>query len=310
MSFDPAAQSLFQSHPRSFEENQYVYPVLSRRAGGISIGVNLNIAKNCNFDCIYCQVERSNVGGSRTAPTARHRVDVSRLADELWKMVEETVTGRLFIHPRFCDTPPNLRRLNDIALSGDGEPTLCGDFGKVVERCAVVQRAFRSHDLVRRTFGLHDFKLVLITTATMLHRKYVQRGLELLDAHHGEIWAKLDAGTEAYYRQVNRSGVSFDQVLTNLREAARIRPIVIQSLFMRIDGTPRAASPTIDEQEAFCCRLSDLIAAGGQIKLVQVHTVARAPAERWVTPLTNAEIDSLADLIRCRTSLDVAAYHA
>ena len=52
------ADPLFASHPRSFAENLYVYPVLSRRAGGISIGINLNRNQFCNFRCIYCQVER------------------------------------------------------------------------------------------------------------------------------------------------------------------------------------------------------------------------------------------------------------
>ena len=64
----PAAASLFQDHPRSFEANRYVYPVLSRRAGGISIGVNLNVDKVCNFHCVYCQVSR---GGARRKAVRR-----------------------------------------------------------------------------------------------------------------------------------------------------------------------------------------------------------------------------------------------
>ena len=47
------------SHPRYFGQNSFVYPVLSRRADGISVGINLNPDKACNFDCIYCQVDRS-----------------------------------------------------------------------------------------------------------------------------------------------------------------------------------------------------------------------------------------------------------
>jgi wyosine [tRNA(Phe)-imidazoG37] synthetase (radical SAM superfamily) len=283
------AQRLFQAHPRSFEENRYVYPVLSRRAGGISIGVNLNVDKICNFDCIYCQVERTQRGSG-------HRVDVERLAIELRAMVELVHSGQLFSHDRFCNVPVSLRRLNDIALSGDGEPTTCPDFEQVVAACAEMRRHYR----------LDGLKLVLITNATMFHREGVRRGLALLDAHNGEIWAKLDAGTEASYRQVDRSAIPFDRILTNLAEAARVRPIVIQSLFTRIHDVP----PSQAEQEAFCQRLNDIRAAGGQIKLVQVHTVARHPAESWVTPLSDAEVDALAELVRQRTGLTAAAYYA
>ena len=89
---------------------------------------------------------------------------------------------------------------------------------------------------VRARRRLDDVRLVLITNASLLHRWNVLPGLEILDRNNGEIWAKLDAGTEAYYRQVARSAVPFKQILENIRDTARARPIVIQSLFMRING--------------------------------------------------------------------------
>ena len=113
---------------------------------------------------------------------------------------------------------------------------------------------------------------MLISNASMFHRDAVRKALEVLDANNGEIWAKLDAGTEAYYREVARSAVPFQRILDNLAMAARVRPIVIQSLFMRI----REQSPSAAEQAAYCDRLAEITAAGGQIKLVQIHTVARA----------------------------------
>ena len=87
-------------------------------------------------------------------------------------------------------------------------------------------------------------------------------GLAILDANGGEIWAKLDAGTEDYYRLVNRSEVDWGHVLENLREAAQARPIVIQSLFLRDHGEPPAA----DEIAAYVDRLEEILAAGGQIE--------------------------------------------
>jgi wyosine [tRNA(Phe)-imidazoG37] synthetase (radical SAM superfamily) len=280
---------LFQSHPRNFEANRYVYPVLSRRAGGISIGVNLNPEKFCNFDCVYCQVQRL---AAESRPIAA--IDLARLAAELDETIELVVSGRIFA-ARFQDTPANLRRLNDIALSGDGEPTAVPDFAEAVQLCADARRRHR----------LDAVKLVLITNASLLHRERVQRGLDVLDVNNGEIWAKLDAGTEPYYLEVARSSVPFRQILDNLRETARVRPIVIQSLFMRLHGEPPAAA----ELDAYCGRLGEIAMSGGQIKLVQVHTIARAPAESWAAPLANAEVDTIADLVHQRTGLAVAGFY-
>ena len=283
------SQNLFQSHPRRFDANRYVYPVLSRRAGGISIGVNLNPDKVCNFDCIYCQVDRSE-------PGEKEFLELDRLAHELDAAVELVTSGRIFEHPKFRQAPGSLRRLNDIALSGDGEPTAYRNFDEVVGVCADV----------RRRHKLDAVKLVLITNASMFHRERVRRGLAALDAANGEIWAKLDTGTGAYYRLVARTAIPFERILENLRDAARVRPIVIQSLFMRIRGEP----PSPAEQEAYCGRLAEIVAAGGRIKLVQVHTIARPPAESWVAVLDDAEVDALADLVRRRTGLPVAAFYA
>jgi wyosine [tRNA(Phe)-imidazoG37] synthetase (radical SAM superfamily) len=148
-------------------------------------------------------------------------------------------------------------------------------------------------------------KLVLLTNASLLHRPQVRQALTTLDANNGEIWAKLDAGTEDYYQLVNRSAVAWRQILDNLREAAVARPIVIQSLLMRIWDQP----PPPAELEAYCDRLREILIAGGRIKLVQVHTVARKPAEPWVAALSNAEVDAIAELVRRRTGLPVAAFY-
>jgi wyosine [tRNA(Phe)-imidazoG37] synthetase (radical SAM superfamily) len=281
---------LHQSHPRSFESNQFVYPVLSRRAGGLSIGLNLNPNKSCTFACAYCQVDRTQPGGP-----AMTKADLPQLAGELDAMIELVTSGRIFEGPSFSQAPAAVRRLNDLALSGDGEPTSSTVFNEAVDLCAAARR--RHH--------LDDVKIVLITNATLLHRENVRQALEVLDRNNGEIWGKLDAGTEAYYREIDRSRVPFRLVLDNLHETARVRPIVIQSLFMRVGGL----SPTEAEQDAYCDRLGEIASAGGRIKLVQVHTIARPPAESWVTPLVNAEVDVLAERVRQRTGLSVAAFH-
>jgi wyosine [tRNA(Phe)-imidazoG37] synthetase (radical SAM superfamily) len=278
----------FAAHSRDFKSNFYVYPVLSRRAGGISIGVNLSRNKFCNFQCIYCQVDPAEPGEDEI-------IDLPHLRQELDRTVDLVTSGRIFEDKQFSGTPESLRRLNDIAFSGDGEPTACRNFAQAVAVCAEVRRGHR----------LDDVKLVLITNASLLHRWNVLPGLEILDQNNGEIWAKLDAGTEAYYHQVARSAVSWRQILDNLRDTARARPIVIQSLFMRIRDQP----PPADEIEAYCRRLQEIVAGGGKIKLVQIHTIARRPAESWVAPLGNAEVDSIAETVSRETTLPVAAFY-
>jgi len=290
---EPAAKPassllLFGSHPRLFAANRFVYPVLSRRSGGISIGVNLNPDKVCNFDCIYCQVDRVRQSETRFVGT-------EQLLAELEQMLGMVTSGELFRHEDFAATPLALRRLNDIAFSGDGEPTTYRNFDEIIAACAEL----------KRKRGLNDVKLVLITNASMFHRPAVERGLAILDANQGEIWAKLEAGTEAYYQLVERTTIPFQRILDNITTAAKVRPLVIQALFMRIRGE----APSDEELAAFCDRLNEIVAAGGTLKLVQIYTVARQPAESFVAPLADAEVDAIADLVRNRTALAARAFY-
>ena len=275
-------------HERSFDANRFVYPVLSRRSAGISIGVNLNPDKICNFDCIYCQVDR-------TVQSETTFVETDGLHAELQEMLTLVASGKVYETPKFRDTPPNLRRLNDIAFSGDGEPTTYRNFDEIIASVAELKKRHR----------IADVKLVLITNASMFHRPHVKRGLEILDANHGEIWAKLEAGTEDYFKLVDRTPIPFRQILDNITSAARVRPIVIQALFMRVHGE----APPHAELLAFCDRLNEVLHAGGRIKLVQIYTVARRTTESYVAPLTKDEVDGIARLVRERTGLAVAEFY-
>lgn len=279
---------LHTEHERSFDDTRYVYPVLSRRSGGMSIGVNLNPDKVCNFDCIYCQVDR-------TTQSETKFVGMDQLLGELRDLLPRVAAGEIYQTEKFRDTPAAFRRLNDIAFSGDGEPTTYKNFDDIIAACAEV----------KRDAGLDEVKMVLITNASMFHRPHVQRGLEILDENQGEIWAKLDAGTEAYYQLIERTPIPFQQILNNITSAARIRPLVIQSLFMRVEGVP----PTEDELEAFCDRLAEILAAGGELSLVQIYTIARRPAESFVTPLSDAEVDTILERVRRRVGVPAVAFY-
>jgi wyosine [tRNA(Phe)-imidazoG37] synthetase (radical SAM superfamily) len=279
---------LYSDHGRTYRENKFVYPVLSRRSAGISIGVNLNPDKVCNFDCIYCQVDRRSEAETQF-------VETDRLLAELDAMFRFVVSGEIFQDAKFADVPAPLRRLNDVAFSGDGEPTTYRNFDEIIAAAAAL----------KTRHGLDSVKMVLITNASMFHRPAVERGLAILDAHNGEIWAKLETGTEEYYQLVERTKVPFRRVLDNIASAAQRRPLVIQSLFMRIKGDP----PPSAEIAAFSDRLNEITAAGGAIKLVQVYTVARQPAESFVAALTHAEVDAIVETVRQRTGLPAEPFY-
>jgi wyosine [tRNA(Phe)-imidazoG37] synthetase (radical SAM superfamily) len=279
---------LHTQHQRLFETNKFVYPVLSRRSGGISVGVNLNPDKVCNFDCVYCQVDR-------TSQSPQRFVEVDRLLDELRGVLELASSGQLYQTEKFSAVPPAMRRLNDIAFSGDGEPTTFVNFDELMDRSAHV----------KRSLGLDEVKMVLITNASMFHRPRVQEGLSVLDASNGEIWAKLDAGTQDYYKQIMRTVIPLSRVMENITAAAQVRPLVIQSLYCTLDGE----GPSDAELLAYCDRLNDVTAAGGQLKLIQIYTVARKPAESIVGPLEDAEVDRIVALVRKRTSLRVEGFY-
>jgi wyosine [tRNA(Phe)-imidazoG37] synthetase (radical SAM superfamily) len=273
----PANRAAFTSHSRYWATNRYVYPVISRRSGGLSIGINLNPDKACNFDCIYCSVNRK-------LPGDQSPIDLKCLTDELSAMLRVAKSGELFKHPSFAQVSPELRRLNDIAFSGDGEPTSC------TELLATFRLAKAELDDQK----LSGVKIILITNATLLHRPPVQQALNFLDACHSEIWAKLDAGTDAYYKMVDRTSIPLNRVLSNITQCALQRPIVIQSLFMKVHN----ASPPPKEIDAYGQRLAAIVSAGGKLKRVQIYTVAREPAEAYASPLRVEELDEIAAKVR------------
>ncbi len=264
-------------HRRLWSDFDYCYPVISRRSKGVSLGVNLNPDKVCNFDCVYCEVDR-------TTPGKRRDIDLDQLEREMAALLDLTLDGTLFQAAPFDSALPEHRRLNDIAFSGDGEPTTAKEFAEAVERIA--------HLKWQR--GLADVKLVLITDSSRLQAREVVQGLDTLMANNGEIWAKLDAGTEAYYQEINRTALPFSRILENIEITARLRPITIQSLFLSWKGQ----GPSTEEIAAYCERLRDIRALGGQLQGIQLYTVARPTPEPEARPLTRGQLDTLSTQVR------------
>jgi len=279
--------AVVQDHTRHFSDFTFVYPVISRRSHGLSIGVNLNPDKVCNFDCIYCEVDRR-------IPGAVTGVDLRQMKDELTAMVRFARDGGLAKEPKFDEVPWLTREVKDIAFSGDGEPTMINNFADCVE--AVVD--------VKQAEGLESTRIVLITDAAGLDKGDVKRGLEVMARNNGEIWGKLDAGTEEYFKLVNRTNVKFERILNNLLETSKVRPIIIQSLFFKVHDEAMSEA----ELEAYCGRLRDITDGGGQIREVHLYTVARPTPETYATKLEAIELEQMADMIRERAQLAVSVF--
>jgi wyosine [tRNA(Phe)-imidazoG37] synthetase (radical SAM superfamily) len=279
----------WRRHERRWRENKYVYAVASRRSRGISIGINLNPGKGCNFGCLYCQVDRT------TTPKLR-RVDLKRISEELSVILTAEKDGSLYDDDRFQLMTQPERGIRDIAFSGDGEPTT---YPRLEDAIRIAAEA-------RRRFCLDSAKLVLITNAAFLDKPPVADALEILDQNNGEIWAKLDAGTEAYFRRVNCPNVSLQKITANILAASRIRPVVIQSLWFRL----QEAAPAAGEIEAYCDRLNFLIAGGGRLRNVQLYTIARDPADASASRLSNAELDRIGAVVRSRVRVSVEVFYS
>jgi wyosine [tRNA(Phe)-imidazoG37] synthetase (radical SAM superfamily) len=270
----------FRDHRRELGANRYVYAVVSRRARGLSIGVNLNPDKACNFDCPYCQVDRTTPGGPS-------RIDVDALADELRDLLGRAA-DELWAEAPFDSVERELRKVADVAFAGDGEPTTPPEF----PRAASVVRELRD----RLAPGV---PLRLLTNATLFHKPKVHAALAEFD----ELWCKLDAGSEAYFQVVDGTRLPFQRILDNLLLVARERPIVIQAMFLALDGR----GPDDAEVAAWASRLRGIVAGGGRIDHVQVYTIARAPSDPRCGALDPTRLEAIAASARA-AGLDASVY--
>ncbi len=272
---------------RTFLGNRFVYAVISQRARGLSIGVNMNPDKFCDFDCAYCEVNRN-------VPARETTVQLDVLTRELEHLLGLAYQSRFHEFPEFANAPDELLALKEVALSGDGEPTLSVNFEEIVRE--VVH--------VRSKGKFPFFKIVLITNGSGLDRPEVRLGIRHLTSED-EIWAKLDAGTQRFMDKVNRShDVKLPKVLRNILLLAKDRPVIIQSLFALIDGQ----EPSAAEIEKYIERLQEFVTEGANIAAVQVYSAHRAPNRPNCAHLPLKTLSSIAQQVRAKTNLPAEVF--
>jgi wyosine [tRNA(Phe)-imidazoG37] synthetase (radical SAM superfamily) len=266
-----------RNHDRDNAGMTYVYPVVSRRAGGVSVGINLNPDNACNWACVYCQVPNLTRG---TAPD----IDLPQLDAELRAMLADILHGD-FMQTR---VPEGARRLNDIALSGNGEPTSASAFPQVIE---LIGRVMKDFDLVGK------IKLVLITNGSLADRARVQEGLRKMAALNGEVWFKFDSATAAGMRAINQTRITPDKQFERLTVAAHLCPTWLQTCVFALDGAP----PSDIEQAAYLAAVERIRQLQIPVQGVLLYGLARPsmqPQAGRLSALPAEWLETFAEKIR------------
>lgn len=238
-------------HSRIFANYTYVYPVVSRRSQGVSLGINLNINNACNWRCVYCQVE----GLVRGKPTD---IDLIKLETELDDMLGWIINGDFI--SKFA--PKNLQRFNDIALSGNGESTISPQFRQVM---LIIARLRLKYNLDNQV------KTVLISNGSEIDQPQVIEGLKILAQNNGEVWFKIDSATESGVTAINQVHLSTNGIQKRLKLASSLCKTYIQTCMFKSHGKDPSAYE-IKQYVDFVINVKSYIAG------VLLYSTARNPA--------------------------------
>ena len=255
-------------HPRRSKLGKWIYPVNSRRAGGLSLGINLNGDQRCTFDCSYCQVERK-------LPSQLENPSVELLLGEVRGFLTDyTKTGHW-----------HEMQLKDIALAGDGEPTLFPDLDRLIEGLVALKEELAL-----------DCRLVLFTNGSNLHRPDLSPLWPRFFAAQGEIWAKLDFWDQESFQRINGKNLDHQSILNNLLLLGTHHPITLQACFFK---TRPDQGPQLDEVSKWASQFDRLVASGLKVDRIQAYTIARAPRDPQVRPYSDQEMEAIGDAL-CR----------
>ena len=256
-------------HSRELSGLKYIYSVISRRAGGLSIGVNLNVNNACNWQCIYCEIPNL----TRGSPPP---IELDMLEDELRFFLHE------IIHGDYMDKNVAIedRHLKDIAFSGNGEPTSAEEFPQVI---LIVKKILEEFNL------LHKIKIRLITNGSLMHKESVLEGIQVLAKMNGEVWFKVDAALEENSKVINQVNIKPQQAIDRLKRCSEICPTFVQTCIFTIDNK----EPNNKEIDAYI-KLID--SAKKSIKGVHLYGIARPSMQPEAYRLGRVNINVLENI--------------
>lgn len=226
-------------HNRDVSGLTYIYPVVSRRAGGVSIGINLNVNNACNWRCLYCQVPNLTRG---TPPP----IDLALLEKELRDFLQYIIHGDFMA--RYVAEGD--RKLQDIAFSGNGEPTSAKEFPEVLK---IVEKLLKEFDLLNSA-NAHPIKVRLITNGSLMDRPHVLESMRHLAKINGEVWFKADAGTAEGVAKINDVNINIASVIKRIKACAEACPTFVQTCMVAIDGI----APTDSEVASYIALLTEV----------------------------------------------------
>ena len=214
-------------HNRDVSGMKYVYPVVSRRAGGVSIGINLNVNNACNWRCVYCQVPDLKRG---TPPP----IELEVLEKELVSFLNYALHGD-FMERYVAEGD---RHLKDIAFSGNGEPTSAKEFPEVITLVENILIEFNLLAGEANSQPINPIKLRVITNGSLMDKQSILDSIRHLAKCNGEVWFKLDAGTKAGIARINDVTLNPESHIERLKKCAAICPTFIQTCMFGFDGAP------------------------------------------------------------------------
>ena len=265
-------------HSRELSGLKYIYSVISRRAGGLSIGINLNVNNACNWQCIYCEIPNL----TRGSPPP---IELDVLENELRLFLHDIIHGDYMQKNVAIED----RHLKDIAFSGNGEPTSAAEFPQVI---LIVKKILQEFDL------LHKIKIRLITNGSLMHEPSVLKSIEMLAKINGEVWFKVDAATEETIKTINQVNLKPNQILERLLNTANICPTFVQTCIFMIDGK----SPDDKDIDAYIELINK---AKKIIKGVHLYGLARPSLQPRAGDLGRISEDELKNIAKKLIGLNI-----
>ncbi len=265
-------------HSRELSGLKYIYSVISRRAGGLSIGVNLNVNNACNWQCIYCEIPNLTRG---TPPP----IELDVLEQELRFFLNEIINGD------YMEKNVSLedRHLKDIAFSGNGEPTSAEEFPEVI---SIVKKLLEEFNL------LHKIKIRLITNGSLMHQASVIKSVEMLKEMNGEVWFKVDAATEESIKTINQVNLKPHQILERLKNSANVCPTFVQTCIFSINGN----GPSEKDINAYIELINEV---KSNIEGVHLYGLARPSLQPQAKNLGRIDEEVLQDIAKELRSLNI-----
>ncbi len=240
-------------------KSRIVYgPLLSRRLGrslGVDVIKNTGSKKNCNYDCIYCQL--GHVEKKLRGPEAvQGGVPPGEVVESLQNFHK------------------NVEDLDYITFSGTCEPTLNLTLG----------------EMIREIRKVSEIPVCVITNSSLTGRSDVRENLAEADL----VVATFVSGNEDTWKKIHRPApeIKLEEVIEGLRKLAKMESgpkLALEIMLLeRADGSP--LNSTEEEVEALIEAIKYI--APDEIEIL---SVSRPPAEAYVVPVPEERLREIAE---------------